>query len=170
MTKSVAVLFGVALALTITAAPAAEDPGSANYFLRACQDVVAGNVVPSARHGLCVGTIRGIIFMGGDLHGLQLDYSSPPNALAWLYCLDVPGEALEQALRFVVSYIEARPARLHESFNHLALEALRTVRISGREIHVEAAVPPASSQPGVGFSETCRAAGAGTPRPPSSPS
>jgi hypothetical protein len=34
-------------------------------------------------------------------------------------------ETLEQKIRVVVAYIEARPNRMHENFNFLAIEALR---------------------------------------------
>ena len=41
-------------------------------------------------------------------------------------CLDFPERVTtEQMVRVVVTYIEGRPARMHEPFNHLALEALR---------------------------------------------
>jgi hypothetical protein len=125
MTRSI--LFGaVALALTVTAA-AAEDVSSANYYLSGCQEFVARNGATSGRQGLCGGTVRGIVYMGKALSLLQMDYSSPPNALVWIYCLDIPDDAtVAQATRVIVSYIEARPARMHENFNDLALEALRT--------------------------------------------
>jgi hypothetical protein len=34
-------------------------------------------------------------------------------------------ETLNQQVKVVISYIEARPARMHEPFRDLALEALR---------------------------------------------
>jgi hypothetical protein len=125
MTRSA--LFGAAaLALTVTAAKAAEDFDSANYYLPGCQEFVVRNGAISARSGLCGGVVRGIVYMGKDQSLLQLDYSSLQSAVVWVYCLDVPYKVtVAQAVRVVVSYIEARPARMHEPFNDLALEALR---------------------------------------------
>jgi hypothetical protein len=40
-------------------------------------------------------------------------------------CLDIPdGVIVGQAIQVVVTYIEARPKRMHEDFRALALEAL----------------------------------------------
>jgi hypothetical protein len=42
-------------------------------------------------------------------------------------CIDIPdGVTLGQEVKVVVAYIDARPARMHEPFTQLALEALRT--------------------------------------------
>jgi len=40
-------------------------------------------------------------------------------------CIDAPdGATLSQAVKVVVAYIDARPERMHERFDNLALEAL----------------------------------------------
>jgi hypothetical protein len=109
-------LLGVALALTITAAPAAEtDFNSANYILPGCKEVARRGPV-SAGQALCLGTVRGIAFMGWLAKHDHAEYS----------CMDIPDEVpVLQAVAVVVTYIEARPARWHEPFNQLAFEALR---------------------------------------------
>jgi Rap1a immunity proteins len=117
-------LFGAALALTVTAGAAAEDMNSANYLLPACQELIVGKQVSptmtSFERGICSGTLRGIIFMGT---GLRRPVS---DDVRLTFCIDHPDNGTpEQALRIVVSYIEARPARMHEPFVALALEALR---------------------------------------------
>jgi hypothetical protein len=119
-------LLGAALALAVTATGAAEDVGSANYYLSGCQEFVARNGATSGRAGLCGGTVRGIVYMGKSLSLYRLDYSTVRAIMGWLYCLNIPDEAtVAQATRVIVAYIEARPARMHEPFNDLALEALR---------------------------------------------
>jgi hypothetical protein len=126
MTKA-GLLLGAALALAVTAAGRAEDIDSANYILPACQDFLNRKQPYTGGQGFCAGTIAGISFVGKDLRRLRLDYTSESGAwITWVYCLDIPDKAtLNQAVRVVVSYIEARPARMHESFAELALEALR---------------------------------------------
>jgi hypothetical protein len=85
----------------------AADTGSANYVMPGCRGVVGGdkNTDPFLR-GLCFGLIAGAL------------YSSQETC--------EPGEIThEQELRVIVQYIDARPARLHEDFRKLALEAMR---------------------------------------------
>jgi hypothetical protein len=113
MTRS-GLLVGAALALTITVASpsAAEDISSANSRMPGCRDFVnRGNQTSlndAFDQGFCAGTVGGIAFTK----------RSP--------CLDIPdGVTLGQEVRVVISYIEARPARMHELFRGLALEALQ---------------------------------------------
>jgi hypothetical protein len=131
MMKSVAALFGAAaLVLTITAAPAAEeDMNSANFIVPGCRAFMDQKPQDDLlRQGLCTGIVRGIAAMGTfmnfslDLHPLpENDYRRRG------LCMDAPDEiTLGQELRVVVAYIEARPERMHESFEWLALQALRT--------------------------------------------
>jgi Rap1a immunity proteins len=83
----------------------AEDTGSATYVMRGCREALMTPNKDSALSGFCVGTIDGLGFAGGT-------------------CF--PNEAtVEQLTRVVVQYIEARPARMHENFKILALEAMR---------------------------------------------
>ena len=138
-------LLSMALALTVTAAGAAEDTGSANYILQGCRDFV--NLRHGFNQGFCAGVVRGVANMGvllsvGDLaekkmRNLQPDALPPlpvPGSfameLATLHhnlCLNIPSKVTNaQLVKVVLTYIEAQPARLHENFVMLALEALRT--------------------------------------------
>src|SRR5262245_60098042 len=119
-------LFGAALALTVTIA-AAQDTGSANYILPGCQDFLNLKQPDTGRQGFCAGTVAGISFVGKDLHRLRPSYHSESEAVTGLYCLDIPEKVtLMQLVRSVLAYIENRPARMREPFVALALEALRT--------------------------------------------
>jgi hypothetical protein len=119
-------LFGAALALTVTMA-AAEDTSSANYILPGCQDFLGLKQPDTGRPGFCAGTVAGISFVGKELRRLRPSYPSESDAVTLLHCLDIPEKVtLMQLVRGVIAYIEARPQRMHESFNDLALEALRT--------------------------------------------
>jgi hypothetical protein len=50
---------------------------------------------------------------------------SASRAWHWLKRNGMNGANVEQAIRVIVLYIDQRPARMHEEFLHLALEALR---------------------------------------------
>jgi hypothetical protein len=122
------VLFGAAaLVLTITAASAAEDISSANYMLPGCQ-AYADRKPPYDRpfeQGLCAGTVRGIGFMGSST--METVDGRVVRTAIQEWCLDLPDAVtVRQMVRVVVAYIDARPARMHEDFRLLALEALRT--------------------------------------------
>src|SRR5258708_193334 len=121
-------LFGAALAFTVTATMAAEeDTSSAHYILPGCQDFLVLKQPQTDRQGFCAGTVAGISFVGKDMRRLRPSYPSESDAVTSLHCLDIPEKVtLMQLVRGVIAYIEARPQRMHESFNDLALEALRT--------------------------------------------
>ena len=120
-------LFVAALALTVTASTAAEDTNSANYILPGCQNFSSLKQPRTDRQGFCAGTVAGISFVGKDLRRLRPSYPSESDAVTSLYCLDIPEKAtLLQLVRVVIAYIEARPPRMPERFNDVALEALRT--------------------------------------------
>jgi hypothetical protein len=107
MTKS-GLLLAAALALTVTAGAAEEDRDSANFMLPACRGFLNHSGANILFQGRCAGVIEGMVYLGKS------------------QCVDVPGEAtVTQAVSVVVAYIDARPARMHESFNKLAIEALR---------------------------------------------
>jgi hypothetical protein len=136
MTKA-GFLFGAALALTVTVAPgtqAAENIDSANYVLPNCRDIVNNKLsgdLPG--QGFCAGSVRAIAFMGAFVNvALKFNPDSDRTTLAKFIretgCLDIPegvGVTGIQQIRVVIAYIEARPARMHELFDILALEALR---------------------------------------------
>jgi len=88
-------------------ASAQEDPGSATWVTPGCRAAIArADTGEMYRRGVCDGIVSGISFMDAD--------TCTPK-----------GVTLGQMIRVVVRYIDARPARQHESFNGLALEALR---------------------------------------------
>jgi hypothetical protein len=122
-------LLGAALALTATAAEAAEDVDSANYVMQGCRAVMGRDSHDEPiRQGYCMGTVNGIVLMGHYMNSSLQSFPLPQDDYRRRrLCIDVPDEApLSQEIRVVIAYIDARPARMHEPFYQLALEALRT--------------------------------------------
>ena len=128
MTKSVAGLFG-AFALTITAAPAQQqDMDSANFMMPGCRAFLdqrsQGDIF---LQGECVGTVSAITVVAGMTNLSLKRFPLPANDVRWKLCIDEPnGVTVGQEVRVVVSYIDAHPARMHETFVGLAFEAVRT--------------------------------------------
>jgi hypothetical protein len=120
-----------AIALTVTAAQAAESIDSANYVMQGCRSFMK-NERSDFQQGICAGTVNAILLMAGG--GMKSAVDTDPNRSGALHnlirdrmCLDVPSAATGgQATRIVIAYIDARPERMHEQFSLLALEALRT--------------------------------------------
>ena len=89
---------------------------SADYVMSGCRDAASliafSNVRESEeeayRKGLCAGIIVGLSFIG------------QPQGI----CVPA-GTTTEQATSIVVQYIDGQPARIHEDFNRIAVEALR---------------------------------------------
>ena len=88
---------------------------SAGHFMPGCRDaasLITFSVRESeeevARMNFCAGIVVGLSFMG-EVHGICV----PPDTTS------------QQAASVVVQYIDGQPARIHEDFNHLAVEALR---------------------------------------------
>jgi hypothetical protein len=76
----------------------------------------------TVRQALCAGTVSGIAFTASLVRGLEQITSSTRPVL----CIDPPGGVTTgQYVRVVVAYIDARPVRMHERFELLALEAIR---------------------------------------------
>ena len=131
MTK--AILIGAALAFTITAAGAeVEFIESANFMLPGCRSFVDHKLDNPDRQGLCLGIIRGLDHEGmlaRILLGLARKNGETGSTLEVLrtsLCIDHPGEVTNgQMARVVTNYIESHPARMHEDFAVLALEALQ---------------------------------------------
>src|SRR5258707_262993 len=99
-------IIGGALALTVTAASAAEKDtySSANFWLPYCKAWLTAHADDDApiREGICVGEV---------------------NGLAHASCADIPaGGTFEQEVRVVIRHIDMRPQRMHEPFLDLALE------------------------------------------------
>jgi hypothetical protein len=128
MTKA-GLLLGVALALAVTAAAAEEDIHSANYIMPGCRNVFDGPYSGPAQY--CLGVITGISHMAVLTKTFVQSFPDPAgwqsSYLRYSQCLDIPsGVTGFQTVRVVVTYIDARPERMHEPFSVLALEALRT--------------------------------------------
>jgi hypothetical protein len=121
-----AVVCGMVMALASTPATA-ESVFSADYMLPGCRWWLADEMpdVPPAmvyKAGLCVGNVAGISFMlFANMGVFQEGLRSPKPK-----CADIPPNVtLDRIVRVVVAYIEARPSRMHEAFNDLAVEALQ---------------------------------------------
>jgi hypothetical protein len=123
-----AAICGAVMALTVTAAVAGEDFNSVNSILPGCkkgvvsaaadfdQSVMDGPIMVF-KHGRCMGTVEGIVFL---LKGASMARQSR------ITCTAIPETAtLKQIMNVVVTYIETRPNRMHESFKGLAVEALQ---------------------------------------------
>jgi hypothetical protein len=111
----------LAVALVVaatTSAPAQQDKSSASYMLRYCRGAV--NNEPPAQpldavmQGMCVGIIDAINFMMSEFPPEDKEHRTCPPA-------NVP---LDQTVRAVIAYIEARPKRMHENFKTLVMEAI----------------------------------------------
>jgi Rap1a immunity proteins len=82
------------------------DKASANYVMQGCRGAAAGASHDPFLGGLCNGLISGVLYMRG------------------LEVCELAGVTHGQELAVVAQYIDARPARMHEDFRKLALEAL----------------------------------------------
>jgi Rap1a immunity proteins len=111
-------VLGIAMGLVVgTSALAQEDKDSANYMLRYCRAAVNNEALTrpadAAIEGMCVGIIDAIGFMMSEFPPQEKEKSScPPSKVK-----------LEQIVRAVVRYIEARPERMQENFKILVIEA-----------------------------------------------
>ena len=100
-------LAGVLGVGTTATATADESLGSANRVMSGCRAFLAEQ--DSIHSGFCAGLVVGVENVAA-LNGLVC----PPA-----------GSNLNQMTRIVVQYIDSRPARMHERFAYLALEALK---------------------------------------------
>jgi hypothetical protein len=100
------------LAAGATRAVSQPDTTSANYIIPACEAFMADFRSHSGgddvQRGACAGRVSGVWVTATSFNRV----CSPP------------GVTLGQAIRVVIQFIDARPARMHEEFNKLALEAL----------------------------------------------
>jgi hypothetical protein len=83
---------------------------SAHFMLPHCKRFLDVPGKGTFTEGVCAGSITTLGFVGQVLNKRFCYPASVTN---------------EQMVRLVVAYIEARPARMHEDFRTLALEALR---------------------------------------------
>jgi hypothetical protein len=94
------------------------DTDSANYFIAPCKSLLASTTnsrvdqVTVYREGICFGTVKTLVGVGELLPDV-FRFCMPTNA------------TISQAVRIAVRYIEERPARMHEPFVLLSIEALR---------------------------------------------
>jgi Rap1a immunity proteins len=112
-------VLGITMGLMMgVSALAQEDKDSANFMLRYCR--AAANNEPLTRSadaamaGMCVGIIDGIALMMSDFPPEEKGKSSCPSSKV----------KLEQIVRAVITYIEARPERMHENFKALVIDAI----------------------------------------------
>jgi hypothetical protein len=106
----------VAMILDCGIAVAEPNQTSADYVMPGCRDAaslitfsgVGESQEEVSRMGFCAGIVVGLSFMGQS------------------YGICVPaGTTAQQVTSIVVQYIDGQPARIHEDFNHFAVEALR---------------------------------------------
>ena len=109
---SAALMLGLLVAGLLFQDADAQDPNSANYYVPACQQILADPPRLGFKVGLCAGLIEGL----GYTAGLLPDpfKSCAPKGVTNL-----------QSARVVLAYIEHRPQRMHEDFRKLVLDALR---------------------------------------------
>jgi hypothetical protein len=111
--RIMASLVGAALALIGTAAGAAGDFTSANFWMPFCRAYVEGKGLAADIQyiGQCAGLVAGTAYVAPDLPAGK--------------CADVPnGVEYTQLISVVVRYINQRPERMHEHFGKLTVEAL----------------------------------------------
>src|SRR5262245_39277699 len=90
----------------------AQPEASANFTMPGCRSAVANNAGTwdlATLQGYCTGVIASVYWLGRD----HLGICSPKES------------NIGQAIRVVVAYIDARPARMHENFLALTHEALQ---------------------------------------------
>jgi hypothetical protein len=100
-----------AMIMNFGSALAEADMYSANFMIAGCRLLLQPDLPNTSKEafyiGQCTGVIEGLIY-----------------AASGVVCLPV-GATQGQAIHVVVKYIDDRPARLHENFKPLALEALQ---------------------------------------------
>src|SRR5205809_456229 len=98
----------------VRAQPPTEDTSANSVFL-GCKAFVEGRSASTqllmAGGNFCSGVVHGLASVG--------QYLTPPE---WQSCVPAASDA-RQLARVVISYIEARPQRMHEDFRVLTLEA-----------------------------------------------
>src|SRR5262245_52428106 len=109
---------GIAVAVALlsqqgSAMAQSPDIGSANSVMPGCRDAMSPEAAPNTYRAYvkaeCTAVIRTMFFFGRSHFGI----CAPDQA------------TVGQAIRVVVLHIDQRPARMHEPFELLALEAMR---------------------------------------------
>jgi hypothetical protein len=107
---------GIAAALALLGQQPSWAQVSANDVMPACRDFLNGNTRDALAQGMCAGIVRAMFFYGKT----RFEFCRPDEA------------PIGQGMRVVVAYIEQRPARMHEPFEVLALDALQQAWPCGR--------------------------------------
>src|SRR5690242_5206462 len=109
MRLPLAIVLGICLAAPSLDTAHAQGRGhgydSANSIMPGCRNFIAQTNVDMLGQGYCAGLVDGLVYAERDL------------------CFPT-GATVEQAIRLIVEYIDAHPARLEENFRRLALEAI----------------------------------------------
>ena len=114
-----ALVLGTAIGLIVgTSALADEDKFSANSVVPYCRaalnneaPIVASDAIMQA---MCIATVDVVDFMMSNYPAQANEYRScPPSDMT-----------LRQVVQIVITYIDARPERMNESFKKLAIEAI----------------------------------------------
>jgi Rap1a immunity proteins len=92
---------------------AAQPPAvnSAAWMLPGCRAALTPSPDPDFRQGMCAGSLGTLLFLGDALPD-EFKVCRPSGAV------------LHDAVRIVVEFADGRPARLHEPFTAVAMEAL----------------------------------------------
>src|SRR5262249_49519223 len=106
----------VAMTLNCGAAVAEPNKTSADYVMPGCRD--AASVITFSKAGESKEEASLMGFCAGIVVGLSF------NGQAYGICLPA-GTTAQLATSIVVQYIDGQPARVHEGFNRLAVDALR---------------------------------------------
>ena len=106
----------VAMTLNCGAAVAEPNQTSADYVMPGCRD--AASLITLSKVGESEEEASLMGFCAGIVVGLSF------NGQAYGICVP-PGTTAQQATSVVVQYIDGQPARIHEAFNCLAVDALR---------------------------------------------
>jgi hypothetical protein len=120
--KKIAWCLALVLAMPSMALSGTRDD-SANFMMHGCRDGLSGDPNKTAffNAGLCAGAVDAIVF-AGSVECVELQKG---NLTGFVRGIDPPkGFTVEQAMRIVVKYIDARPERMHELFFGLAWDAL----------------------------------------------
>lgn len=112
-----AIVVGVLMALSVTAANGQENLANAGRFLPECKAYL-NNTSGTALQGFCGGMVVGMALLAQPLF-------APAQVRGTERCMDIPENVTNrQLIETVVRYIEARPQRWGEQFRVLIIQAL----------------------------------------------
>ena len=108
MKLSRSILAAACIAMLSVTGHAEERAGSTNNVMKGCHAFIKKSDSDAFLKGVCVGVAHAL------------------SGIAWTREVCVPSwVTIRQEVRIVAAYIDARPARLHEDFRQLAVEALK---------------------------------------------